>query len=143
MQGIFFGTKGGEIHFLRLPSFYDETAPTYRTWDTTGTPSAGQAVTGTFRSRDLNFGDWDVIKTIRRIAMTLTGTNVQLTLAFRNSDGSQTSLVTPGLTYLTVAYATPDISTAPRRIRGLGINLSGTAMELRTIDFEFQQKRVN
>lgn len=134
--GLFFGTKNGEVHALRLPSFFDESTPT-KTWGN------GDTVVGTFKSRELDFGDWDTLKLIRKVFASNDGNTVDVTLHFRKADGTLSSVqVMDNETLPESDSATPDIATTPRRIRGAAIELSGNDMALTSVDIMWRQIRM-
>lgn len=134
--GLFFGTKDGEIHALRLPSFYDETTP-LKTW------GDGSAVTGTFKSRDFDFGDWDTLKLIRKVFLSTAGTTTDVTLHYVKADGTTSSVqIMNDETLPESDSATPDIATVPRRIRGAAIEVSGVNVNLTSIDMLWRQIRM-
>lgn len=134
--GLFFGTNDGEIHALRLPSFYDETSTT-KTWGNS------DSVVGTFKSRELDFGDWDTLKLIRKIFVSTSGNTVDVTLHYVKADGTTTSVqIMDNETLPELDNATPDITTVPRRIRGAAVELSGIDMVLTSLDIMWRQIRM-
>jgi len=136
MYGLFFGTNNGEIHLLLFPSFFDENPPATGWGD-------GSDVTGTFKSKEFNFGDWDTSKIIRKIYTSMTATDVDMTLYARDTDDVVNSVtLKTNATLPGVDNATPDISNLPRRIRGAAIQISGIDLVLESLDFMWRQLRM-
>lgn len=143
MYGLFFGTLNGEVHQLQLPSNFDEDLPAHNTWHDAEDPADGSIVVGTFKSKEINFGDWDTIKRVRRVFCSLTGNNVTVTVHFIEQNGNRSSVEVLSSDSLPVALCgTPAVLVDPPKARSAQLEIEGESLNLTGIDMEWKQLRV-
>lgn len=131
------GTKHGEVHYLRLPSYHDETT-TAKTWD----DGSSTAVTGRWKSREIDLGDSDVVKVIRRLLLSLSGSSVSVTGSFKGQDADVTDYnFMTNETLPEQDNTILSISGIPKRIRELQLDVQGTDLQLHSVNIDWAERR--
>lgn len=133
---ILYGSENGNVLALQLSSLSgSDLAGSNATWsDTT-------AVTATWRSKEINFGSDNLLKTLRNIKIQMSGTSISVSLIYKREDGSSDTDTLTGQTLPLDNDGLFSIDNTNRLCRSVKIEISGSNLEIREVSLFYKVKR--
>lgn len=133
---IIYGGEAGDVHALQLSSLSgSDLNGSNATW------SNASAVGCAWKSKEINFGSDNILKTLRNIKIQMSGTSISVVITYKKEDGSLDSDTFSGYSLPLDSDGVFSINNSNRLCRSIRIEVSGNDLEIREIALFYKAKR--